>query len=244
MELPIIESDLIDYTLALKLKSPEKTRTILVEILNSLGEHCTTLLHRLEEHHPGSYRHSINVAKACIDLGLETNCESYFNGQGLYILGKAGLYHDVGKAEVPKEILTKPGKLEEKEFEKIKRHSRISYIEAKEAGLEDTVLRVMMFTHEYKKDVDKTYPRHGIDRRESLRIDYKERRNYDSRIIQMGQIVAISDMLVALREDRDYHKAMPKEKVREILQENYAGNPEYINMALARCIDWEYEAQF
>ncbi|MCX8194064.1 MAG: HD domain-containing protein [Candidatus Pacearchaeota archaeon] len=244
MVLPLIETDLIDYTLALKLKYPKKSRTKLVEILNSLNDSQFELIHKLEEHHPGSHRHSVNVAKVCIDFGIELGCQSYFENRGLYILGTAGLYHDVGKSEIPKEILTKPGKLTEEEFEEIKKHSRISYIEAKEANISEEVLRVMMLTHECKKDFTKNYPRSGLDRRKRQRKESKERREYDPRIIKMGQIVAISDMLVALREDRDYHKAMPKSKVQEILQATYSGNPEFIAKALERCIDWEYEATF
>ncbi|MGB9707997.1 MAG: HD-GYP domain-containing protein [Candidatus Pacearchaeota archaeon] len=244
MTLPLIESDLIDYTLALTLRYPKESRTKLVEILNSLDNSQLNLIHKLEYYHPGSHRHSINVAKVCIDFGIETECRSYSENKGLYILGEAGLYHDVGKSEIPKEILTKPGKLTEEEFEEIKKHSRISYIEAREAGVSEDVLKVMMLTHECKKDFTKNYPRNGCDRRREQRGDSKERREYDPRIIKMGQIVAISDMLVALREDRDYHKAMPKSKVQEILQATYAGDPEYIQMALERCIDWEYEGTF
>lgn len=241
MKFPLIETDLIDYTLAIKLKYPEESRTKLIEILNSLTDSQLGLIHKLEYHHPGSHRHSINVAKVCIDIGIETDCLSYFKNKGLYILGGAGLYHDVGKLKIPKDILTKPGKLTEEEFEEIKKHSRISYIEAKRTGISEEVLRVMMLTHECKKDFTKNYPRNGFDRRKRQRKNSKERREYDSRIIKMGQIAAISDMLVALREDRDYHKAMPKVKVQEILQVTYSGDPKYIQKALERCIDWEYE---
>lgn len=244
MTLPLIETDLIDYTLAIKLKYPKESRTKLVEILNSLNDLQLELIHKLEHYHPGSHRHSVNVAKVCIDMGIENGCQPYFENKGLYILGEAGLYHDVGKCEIPKEILTKPGKLTEEEFEEIKKHSRISYIEAKETNISEEVLKVMMLTHECKKDFTKNYPRNGFDRRKRQRINYKERREYDPRIIKMGQIVAISDMLVALREDRDYHKAMPKTKVQEILQATYSGDPRYIDEALERCIDWEYEATF
>jgi putative nucleotidyltransferase with HDIG domain len=39
----------------------------------------------------------------------------------------AGLLHDVGKLSVPSEILTKPGKLNQTEFDIIKSHSQVSY---------------------------------------------------------------------------------------------------------------------
>lgn len=45
-----------------------------------------------------------------------------YNGVDLDILYKAGLMHDIGKLEIPKEILNKKGPLTDEEYELVKLH--------------------------------------------------------------------------------------------------------------------------
>ena len=59
--------------------------------------------------------HCINVAAYCFNIGKQIGLANVS-----YI---AGLLHDVGKAKIPNEILNKPGKLTDEEFEIIKNHS-------------------------------------------------------------------------------------------------------------------------
>lgn len=98
-----------------------------------------------------------------------------------------------------------------------------------------------MITHEckkqkdIKKDINKNYPRNGYGRRKDSRDNIKERREYNLLIIEMEQIAAVTDMLVALREDKDYHKKMQKDEVEKILKENYAANKNCIQV-IGRCV--------
>ncbi len=41
------------------------------------------------------------------------------------LIGKAALYHDVGKSRVPREFLDKAGPLTEQEYETVKQHARL-----------------------------------------------------------------------------------------------------------------------
>ena len=65
-----------------------------------------------------TYTHSVNVAVLSLCLGTRIG----LSRTSLERLGICGLFHDLGKVEVPREIVTKPGALNEAEWEKIKKH--------------------------------------------------------------------------------------------------------------------------
>ena len=74
------------------------------------------------------YAHSVNVAVlACIiGFGLKMNEAS------LEQLVMAGLLHDLGKPVIPPEILNKPARLTNDEYEVMKQHATLSYEMIKE----------------------------------------------------------------------------------------------------------------
>ncbi len=59
----------------------------------------------------------------------------------------ASLFHDVGKIEIPKKILSKPGKLTDKEFEIMKNHSKFG-VEILRDFLSDKILEMIYSHHE------------------------------------------------------------------------------------------------
>lgn len=92
------------------------------------GMVCSILTHHealwmmttVASHDYHTYTHSVDVCmflvSACKDvLGIK-------DGRALEKVGLGGIFHDVGKSEIPEEILTKPGKLTPQEFELIKEH--------------------------------------------------------------------------------------------------------------------------
>lgn len=64
------------------------------------------------------FHHSVNVAVTAL---LIANKLSFSEGQ-MKIVGLSGLLHDMGKLKVPREIITKPGKLDDAEWAIIRRH--------------------------------------------------------------------------------------------------------------------------
>lgn len=83
-----------------------------------------TAIARLSEvRDPYTSGHSYHVAELsraiAQRLGLSEN-----RWQGIYL---AGLIHDIGKIAVPSDILNKPGKLSEHEFNIIKTHPQVAY---------------------------------------------------------------------------------------------------------------------
>ncbi len=67
-----------------------------------------------------TYMHSVAVCALMISLGKIMGIA----GQDLKDAGMAGLLHDVGKMMIPSEVLNKPGKLTDEEFNIIKNHPR------------------------------------------------------------------------------------------------------------------------
>lgn len=62
--------------------------------------------------------HSVNVATLSILIGRWMKMPE----ESIKVLGTAGLLHDIGKMNIPDEILNKPGKLVDSEWEVVKKH--------------------------------------------------------------------------------------------------------------------------
>lgn len=75
-------------------------------------------LARLKTKDDYTYMHSVAVCGLMISLGRQMGLPE----SDMREIGLAGMVHDLGKAEVPDEILNKPGKLTEQEFNTIKNH--------------------------------------------------------------------------------------------------------------------------
>ena len=75
-------------------------------------------LSTLRDHDDYTFSHSVNVAILSMCLGKRIG----LSHRSLESLGACGLLHDLGKVEVPLEILGKPDKLTHEEFEEIKQH--------------------------------------------------------------------------------------------------------------------------
>ena len=66
-----------------------------------------------------TFTHSMDV---CI-LNLAQGMSLGFEGQLLHDIGVAAMLHDVGKLQVPKDILVKPGNLDDEEWELMRQHT-------------------------------------------------------------------------------------------------------------------------
>ncbi len=92
------------------------------EISSSIARNPEAFLNlaRLKDVDNYTYMHSVAVCGLMIALGKQLGLE----GRDLKDAGIAGLMHDVGKALIPDNVLNKPGKLTDEEFEIIKTHPR------------------------------------------------------------------------------------------------------------------------
>jgi HD-GYP domain-containing protein (c-di-GMP phosphodiesterase class II) len=69
------------------------------------------------------FQHSLNVGIYSIMLGLSLG----FSREQLTVLGLGALLHDIGKTKLPLQILQKPGKLNDGEYELMKKHTEFGY---------------------------------------------------------------------------------------------------------------------
>ena len=75
----------------------------------------------LKEYENHTYCHSVNVAILSLLLGRQIGLDDAM----LEVLVEGALLHDVGKTRVPVEILKKPGALDRREWEVVRRHPSV-----------------------------------------------------------------------------------------------------------------------
>ena len=97
-----------------------KARRLAQTMVDLVREDETLLLGltTIRDYDDYTYTHSVNVALLCLCLGKRLGLSHIFLEQ----LAISGLFHDLGKVEVSKEILMKPGTLSGDEWEEMKKH--------------------------------------------------------------------------------------------------------------------------
>lgn len=70
-----------------------------------------------------TFKHSVDVATMSMIVAKKMKMKQ----QDVYNIGIAGLLHDMGKSKIPLEILNKPARLTDEEFEVMKQHSVYGY---------------------------------------------------------------------------------------------------------------------
>jgi HD-GYP domain-containing protein (c-di-GMP phosphodiesterase class II) len=101
-----------------------------------------------------TYEHSINVCIMSVVLGIGLG----LNDEELNKLSQAALLHDIGKTAIPIDILNKPGKLNDEEYEEMKNHSKYGYNLLKENEDIASTVRNAIFSHHENED-GTGYPR-------------------------------------------------------------------------------------
>lgn len=147
-----------------------------------------------------TFSHMINVAVYAASLARFMN----FSIQDLRDICLAGLLHDVGKANIPKEILLKPGRLSPEEFSVVKKHAEFGYVKLKQLDVKERVREVAMQHHE--RGDGSGYPHGRILRDISL----------------FSRIIAIADVYDALSSDRCYKGRILPDECAEILMADCA----------------------
>ena len=82
-----------------------------------------------------TYLHSVDVCIYSLIAGKTMN----LSAEELNNLALGAILHDIGKCKIPLNILNKPARLTESEYELIKKHSEYGYEIVKEPGLNDEI---------------------------------------------------------------------------------------------------------
>lgn len=120
---------------------------IVDEISASVARNSSALISisRLRSADEYTYMHSVSVSAMMINLARHIG----LGEDMMRDIGMAGLLHDIGKLEVPIDVLNKPGRLTDEEFSIMRTHSERGYETLRRAGsVPEMALDVCLHHHE------------------------------------------------------------------------------------------------
>lgn len=147
----------------------------------------------LEQRDPYTAGHQKHVAKLAHAIGRELKLEEK-QLRGIYL---GAMVHDIGKIQVPAEILTKPGRLTQLEFELVKEHPAIGYQVLKDIAFPWPIARMIHQHHEYLDGSG--YPQ-GLKGNE---------------ILLEARILTVADIVESMSSDRPYRASLGIPQARE-----------------------------
>ena len=173
-----------------KLINIRKAKHLMQSAVNSIMQDESALLGltNIKNYDDYTFNHCVNVAIYAIALGQRIGIPK----KHLSHLGMAGLFHDIGKVSIPKEVLNKTDKLSPQEWAMIRSHPVVGaemVIRLKEWGELSARLIDAAFEHHLKFDLT-GYPKLARKRNVTL----------------FGKIIAISDFYDALVRPRVYRQ--------------------------------------
>lgn len=164
----------------------------------------------LDDHHDYSFRHSMFVCGSLTYFAQSIG----ICGTELEQLSVGGLLHDVGKSLIPLEILDKPGKLDDREWEVMRRHPVHSQdIMLRENDLDADMIAMALHHHE---KLDGTGYPDGLNK---------------GQINDHVRLTAIADVYSALIDKRAYKGSMTSEDALELMMSGFKG---HLDMDLLR----------
>lgn len=149
-----------------------------------------------------TYDHSVQV---CMIASLLAKWLGY-KDQELKEIAIAGLLHDIGKINIPDEILNKPDELNDEEFKIMKTHATLGYVLLMNNKEFDENTLMAVFQHHENYD-GTGYP-HGLKGKD---------------INKYARIITIADVYSAMISDRVYRKRRSPFEVARIIMDSTFG---------------------
>lgn len=182
-----------------------KARRLAQTIVDLVQEDNSLLLGlaTIRDYDDYTYTHSVNVALLATCLGRYVGLSQVF----LEHLTVCGLFHDLGKVGVAKEILLKRGELNTDEWDKMRRHPLIGVRKILRLNAPHSLRsRIILGPFEHHLNIDMTgYPKTHFMKKLSL----------------LGKILRIADVYEALTSERVYRPRAftPDEALRRMWSE-------------------------
>jgi putative nucleotidyltransferase with HDIG domain len=196
----------------------EGARPLVEEIADSVARNPSALISvaRLKTADDYTYMHSVAVCGLMIALANELGMDETSAREA----GLAGLLHDVGKMAVPNEILNKPGKLTNQEFDIVRGHPERGHrILVEGGGASEVALDVCL--HHHEKVDGSGYPD---------RLD-------GSRISQFAKMGAVCDVYDAITSNRPYKSGWnPAEALSKMTEWSKGHFEETVFLAFVKCV--------
>lgn len=143
-----------------------------------------------------TFKHSVDVATMSMIVAQKMGMKQ----KDIYNIGIAGLLHDMGKSQIPLEILNKPARLTKEEFEVMKQHSLYGYQILKRKDDFGMPIAMAVLQHHEKMN-GKGYPM-GVS---------------SDKITPYAKILSVVDVYDALVTERPYKKGMSQRNAIEII---------------------------
>jgi len=180
------------------------------------GETIKAIINTLHEKNKREEQHSLRVLELCKSMGEALGLPEHEVKE----LMSVGLLHDIGKIAIDENVLNKPGKLTDGEWEEIKRHPEIGYRILNAVNDMSDMAKYTLYHHE--RWDGKGYPK-GL---KSEAIPF------------VSRIIAIADAYDAMSSERSYRSALPDAVVIAELQKN-AGiqfDPALVNVFIQKVL--------
>lgn len=165
-----------------------------------------------------TYRHNIGVGVIATMIGKWLRLDK----DELAVLTTAATLHDLGKVRISDDILNKPGKFSDDEYDIMKRHTVYGYELIKQTADIDPRIGLVALQHHERED-GRGYP-HGI-KGEDIQF--------------FSKIVGVADIFHAMTSERVYKKAMPFYQVMQQMVEEGFGklDPAICNLFVRRMME-------
>ena len=180
---------------------PKAARALVDSLAQAVAANRTALiaLTALKNYDNYTFTHMVNVSVLTMSQARALGID----GAPLRELGLAALMHDIGKVRTPNEILNKPDKLTDGEFEIMRMHVVDGAEILRRTPEMPAMAPVIAFEHHLRND-GTGYP-FGA-KRGSLNLG--------------TQLCGISDVYDAMRSQRAYQQAFPSDRILEVLRRN------------------------
>jgi putative nucleotidyltransferase with HDIG domain len=187
-------------------------KTALERVQRNLDGATLAVAKALEVRDPYTAGHQRRVTSLACAIAREM----HLSEDRIEVVRLASSLHDIGKIQVPSEILSKPTKLSIQEFELIKTHSAVGFEILREIDFAGPVAEIVHQHHE--KINGSGYPR-GLK---------------EDAILLEAQILSVADVVEAVSSHRPYRPALGTEKALEIVSQG--SGVEFAKLVVDACL--------
>ena len=176
-------------------------RGIVDSLAQAVAQNRTALLAltALKNYDNYTFTHMVNVS--ILTMGQARGLG--IDGPLLREFGLAALMHDIGKVKTPTDILNKPEKLDDREFEIMKRHTVDGAQILRRTPEMPTLAPIVAFEHHLRLD-GSGYPE-GVNR---------------GQLNLATMLCGVADVYDAMRSQRHYQPAFPTDRILAVLKRN------------------------